>query len=220
MTTTPIADQAAVLAEGMADRTPSEALEAFGAEQAELDAAGVPSGIATAGSPMPDASLLDVHGNATTLQQVREGRPAVVVFYRGAWCPYCNLALRTYERELAPRLAERGVSMIAVSPQRPDGSLTMAQTNDLSYDVLSDPGNHIGRALGIVTRPTDRVQHAQASLGLDLTEVNADGTPDILMPTVAIVDAEGVLRWIDVHPNYVTRSEPARILEALARAVR
>lgn len=143
-----------------------------------------------------------------------------MVFYRGAWCPYCNLALRTYERELAPRLAERGVSMIAVSPQRPDGSLTMAQTNDLSYDVLSDPGNHIGRALGIVTRPTDRVQHAQASLGLDLTEVNADGTPDILMPTVAIVDAEGVLRWIDVHPNYVTRSEPARILEALARAVR
>lgn len=110
--------------------------------------------------------------------------------------------------------------MIAVSPQRPDGSLTMAQTNDLSYDVLSDPGNHIGRALGIVTRPTDRVQHAQASLGLDLTEVNADGTRDILMPTVAIVDAEGVLRWIDVHPNYVTRSEPARILEALARAVR
>ncbi len=219
MTLTPIADQVAALAGGLAGQVPAEALEAFSAEQAELDAAGLPAGIAVVGSPMPDAPLLDAQGNATTLEQTRHGRPAVVVFYRSAWCPYCNVALRTYQRELAAELDERGVAMIAVSPQKPDGSLTMAETNGLSYAVLSDPGNRIGRALGILTRPSDQAQQAQASLGLDLTEVNADGTRDVVMPTVAIVDAQGVLRWIDVHPNYTTRTEPSRILAALTETI-
>jgi peroxiredoxin len=211
-----VADQVAVVVAGMAQQVPAEALRAFGTEQAGLDAAGVPGGIAEPGSAMPDAELLDVHGKATTLEEVRAGRPAVVVFYRGAWCPFCNAALRVYQQQLAGELSERGIALIAVSPQKPDGSLTMQETNELSFAVVSDPGNRIGGKLGIVTRPTEDVQHAQATLGLDLAAVNADGTRDVVMPTVAIVDAEGVLRWIDVHPNYTTRTEPAQILEALA----
>ncbi|MET9172105.1 peroxiredoxin-like family protein [Streptomyces misionensis] len=217
--TSPIADQVTALTQTMASQAPTDALDAFHAEQMELDAAGVPAGVAAEGTVLPDASLQDAHGNPTTLRQARAGRPAVIVFYRGAWCPYCNVALRTYERELAAELGERGVALIAVSPQKPDGSLTMAETNELSYAVLSDPGNVLGHALGIVTRPNDRALQAQASLGLDLAEVNADGTPDIVMPTVVVVDAEGVVRWIDVHPNYTTRTEPVQIIEAVSRTV-
>ncbi|MEU2355736.1 peroxiredoxin-like family protein [Streptomyces misionensis] len=217
--TSPIADQVTALTQTMASQAPTDALDAFQAEQMELDAAGVPAGVAAEGTVLPDASLQDAHGNPTTLRQTRAGRPAVIVFYRGAWCPYCNVALRTYERELAAELGERGVALIAVSPQKPDGSLTMAETNELSYAVLSDPGNVLGHALGIVTRPNDRALQAQASLGLDLAEVNADGTPDIVMPTVVVVDAEGVVRWIDVHPNYTTRTEPVQIIEAVSRTV-
>jgi len=217
--TSPIADQVTALTQTMASQAPTDALDAFHAEQMELDAAGVPAGVAAEGTVLPDASLQDAHGNPTTLRQTRAGRPAVIVFYRGAWCPYCNVALRTYERELAAELGERGVALIAVSPQKPDGSLTMAETNELSYAVLSDPGNVLGHALGIVTRPNDRALQAQASLGLDLAEVNADGTPDIVMPTVVVVDAEGVVRWIDVHPNYTTRTEPVQIIEAVSRTV-
>ncbi|MET8723275.1 MULTISPECIES: peroxiredoxin-like family protein [Streptomyces] len=217
--TSPIADQVTALTQTMASQAPTDALDAFHAEQMELDAAGVPAGVAAEGTVLPDASLQDAHGNPTTLRQTRAGRPAVIVFYRGAWCPYCNVALRTYERELAAELGERGVALIAVSPQKPDGSLTMAETNELSYAVLSDPGNVLGHALGIVTRPNDRALQAQASLGLDLAEVNADGTPDIVMPTVVVVDAEGVVRWIDVHPNYTTRTEPVQIIEAVSRTI-
>ncbi|MEU2376736.1 peroxiredoxin-like family protein [Streptomyces misionensis] len=217
--TSPIADQVTALTQTMASQAPTDALDAFHAEQMELDAAGVPAGVAAEGTVLPDASLQDAHGNPTTLRQTRAGRPAVIVFYRGAWCPYCNVALRTYERELAAELGERGVALIAVSPQKPDGSLTMAETNELSYAVLSDPGNILGHALGIVTRPNDRALQAQASLGLDLAEVNADGTPDIVMPTVVVVDAEGVVRWIDVHPNYTTRTEPVQIIEAVSRTI-
>src|SRR4051794_18770518 len=97
--TTPIADQVAALTVSMAGKTPVDALSAFHAEQRELHAAGVPTGIAAPGTPMPDGSLLDPQGNSITLQQARAGLPAVIVFYRGAWCPYCNVALRTYQRE-------------------------------------------------------------------------------------------------------------------------
>ncbi|EPD63589.1 hypothetical protein [Streptomyces sp. HGB0020] len=92
--------------------------------------------------------------------------------------------------------------------------------NELSYAVLSDPGNGIGHALGIVTRPTGRVQQAQASLGLDLSAENADGSHDLVMPTITVVGAGGVLRWIDVHPNYTTRTAPAQIREALNATLR
>src|SRR5580698_9650619 len=156
-----IEEQTQAFVTGPAAAMPAEVMGAFVAEQVGLDAAGVPAGVSAPGAVMPDADLLDVHGAATSLAQVRAGRPAVVVFYRGAWCPYCNIALRTYEAELAPALADRGFALIAVSPQKPDGSLTAAEANELSYSVLSDPGNQIASALGIVTEPSAEAVAAQ-----------------------------------------------------------
>ncbi|HEY2441862.1 MAG TPA: peroxiredoxin-like family protein [Streptosporangiaceae bacterium] len=210
-----IADQVAVFHAGVASQIPADVLAAFGAEQAALDAAGQPDGVAAAGAPMPDGQLLDVHGEPTTLAQASGGRLAVVVFYRGAWCPYCNLALRAYQQQLVPALTARGVPLIAISPQRPDGSLSMAETNELTFTVLSDPGNQIAAKLGILTAPTDGTRSAQHALGVDVAAGNADGTDNLPMPTIVVVDADGTIRWIDVHPNYTTRSEPAEILAAL-----
>jgi peroxiredoxin len=190
----------------------------FGAELAALKAAGVPADVATAGMTMPDGDLLDVDGRRTSLAEAREGQAAVLVFYRGAWCPYCNIALRTYQSGLVPALADRDVRLIAISPQAPDGSLTMQELNELSFTVLSDPGNHIAGKLGILTRPTADTRDAQANLGIDIAAGNADGTDSLPMPTVVIVDAAGVIRWIDVHPDYATRTETEQILAALAAA--
>jgi peroxiredoxin len=196
-------------------RLPAEVAATFGAEQAALDAAGIPDGVLAPGAPMPDAELLDVDGAPTTLTAARHDGPAVVVLYRGAWCPYCNLTLRAYERQLRPALAERGVSLIAISPQTPDGSLGAVEAGELTYTVLSDPGNQIAKALGVRFIPGEDAGAAQRQLGLDTRVVNADGTGELPMPTVAFVDGTGTLRWIDVHPNYTTRSEPAAILDAI-----
>jgi len=212
------ADQAQSFGAGPTGAALADIISAFSAEQAELDAAGVPGGVAAPGSPMPDGELLDVHGAPTTLAQIRAGRPAVVVFYRGAWCPYCNLALRDYQAELVPALAERGVELIAVSPQKPDGSLTMAESNKLTFSVVSDPGNQLASALGILTEPTPGAVAAQAKLGFDLVEQNADGTRTVPLPTTVVVDPEGVISWIDVQPNYAVRSEVPDILAAMDAA--
>jgi 3-oxoacyl-[acyl-carrier protein] reductase len=188
--------------------------DAFAPEESAPAAAGSP-GETLGSAPIPDAELLDANGTKTTLHAQVAGRPAVIVLYRGAWCPYCNRTLRTYQQELLPRLAERGAVLIAVSPQKPDGSLSMQEKNALEFPVLSDPGNAIARALGVLTAPSAEVLAAQMEHGLDLTETNADGTTELPMPTTVVLDATGRLRWLDVHPDYTTRSEPDAILKAL-----
>ncbi|WP_232661635.1 peroxiredoxin-like family protein [Pseudonocardia sp. TRM90224] len=209
------AEQVGAIEQHAAAHVPGAALAAFRAEQVAFDAAGTPDGVSRAGTPMPDAELLDAHGNPTSLTAARGGERAVVVFYRGAWCPYCNLALRTYQQVLLPQLQERGVTLIALSPQKPDGSLSMQETNELTFTVLSDPGNTIAGQLGILTSHSDDARAAQATLGLDVAGANADGTQNLPMPTVVIVEADGTIGWIDVRPNYATRTEPADIIAAL-----
>jgi peroxiredoxin len=210
-----IADRVAQLHQGIAGRLPAEVLDAFGAEQARLDAGGVPAAVAVPGDAMRDADLLDVHGAPTTLAKVISGRGAVLVLYRGAWCPFCNLALRAYQENLVPHLDQRGIPLVAISPQKPDGSMSMQEKNELTFIVLSDPGNQVAGALGVLTTPDDGARTAQQAIGLDLAAANANGTHGIPMPTVAIVDGAGIIRWIDVHPNYTTRTEVADIVDAL-----
>jgi peroxiredoxin len=199
----------------MAANPPTEPMGAFAREQADLTAGGVSAGIAEAGTVLPDAELLDVHGAATTLYAAAGDGLSVLVFYRGAWCPYCNIALSAYQEQLLPQLTERGIRLVAVSPQKPDGSLTMQQKNSLAFTVVSDPGNVIVGRLGILTRPSEEARAAQLQLGLDLAAANADGTLNLPMPAVVILDAGHAVRWIDVHPDYSTRTEPGQVIDAL-----
>jgi peroxiredoxin len=215
-----IAAQVADQHRASAGQLPADIAAAFAAEQRDLASAGTPAGIARPGDRMPDGELLDVAGQPTTLAGTLGASPAVIVFYRGGWCPYCNIALRTYQAQLVPALAERGIPLIAISPQTPDGSLSTKETKELTFTVLSDPGNQVAGRLGILTAPTDSARAAQLQLGLDLTRVNADGTTALPMPTVVVADAAGVIRWIDVHRDYTTRTEPAQILQAITQTVR
>lgn len=216
---TTLSQQIDELVGGLSQQIPQDALQAFGADQVRMTEEGVPGGGPQTGGAFPDGDLLDAHGNPTTLTATRDGAPAVVVFYRGAWCPYCNIALRAYEQEVVGPLREQGVRFIALSPQKPDGALTAKETNELSFDVVSDPGNQIATALGITTNHSDAAVAAQQQLGIEMAASNADGTGTIPMPAVAIVDAGGTLRWIDVKANYAERTEPTAILSAAAEVL-
>ena len=211
-----IADQVVQLQAGLGDRLPPDVTAAFAKSLTELTAAGVPAGAAKAGTKISDVPLLDAHGAPTSLYSETADRPAVLVFYRGAWCPYCNLALKTYAEQLHPALVDRGGVLLAVSPQKPDGSLTMQEKNDLPFPVLSDPGNALAGELGILMPArNDDVRAAQEKLGLQLEDVNADATETLPLPTVVLVDSEQRIAWIDVHPDYTTRSEVTDILAAV-----
>ena len=213
-----IAEQVAEHHTASAGQLPPDVAAAFAAEQRDL-AAGLASATAGPGDRMPDANLLDVAGQPTSLAEALDSRPGVIVFYRGGWCPYCNIALRTYQAQLVPALADRGIPLIAISPQTPDGSLSTKETKELTFTVLSDPGNQIAGQLGLLTAPSDGARTAQLQLGLDLTKVNADGTTALPVPTVILVDASGVIRWIDVHRDYTTRTEPDQVLQAITQTI-
>jgi peroxiredoxin len=212
---TTIAQQVSTLVETLAAQPPNEVMGAFTREQAELAAKGAPDGVIEVGAKLPDAEMLDPHGAVTTLYEALGDEVAVLVFYRGGWCPYCNIALNAYQANLVPDLARRGVALVAVSPQAPDGSLGTTEKNNLTFAVLSDPANQVARAVGILTAPSAEARAAQLELGLDLAAVNADGTTGLPMPTTIIVDADHVIGWIDVHPDYSTRSEPGEVLAAV-----
>ena len=214
MTEQTIAEQVAAMqqaANGAADPV----MNVFAEEQARLSHQPAPEGAIVSGTGVPDCELLDVHGQPVTLHATLGDRPAVLVFYRGGWCPYCNIALATYQARLLPELRRRGSGLIAVSPQRPDESLTLRQKRELAFTVLSDPGNVLAARFGIVMTPSPEVIAAQLKLGLDLTQGNADGTTAIPMPATVVIDADRVARWVDVHPDYTTRSEVSDILVAV-----
>ena len=138
--TTPstITERVAEMHATMAAEPPAEPMGAFAREQAEL-AAGVPPASPRVGTVLPDAELLDVHGAATTLYAAAGSGTSVLVFYRGAWCPYCNIALSAYQAQLLPQLTARGIRLVAISPQKPDGSLTMQQKHSLAFAVSPTP---------------------------------------------------------------------------------
>jgi peroxiredoxin len=211
-----IADQVGEFEAAAVQKLPADVWATFSATQVTLEAAGVPAHVATPGIRLPNVRLIDAQGVSTSLYAVTANRPAVIVFYRGAWCPYCNIALKTYQQHLLPQLVERGIGLVAISPQKPDGSLSMQQKNELAFPVVSDPGQVLAEELGILApvRSAD-LRAAQDRLGLDLNAVNADGTDTLPMATVVIADAEHTLRWIDVRPNYSTRTEVADIMDAL-----
>ena len=105
---------------------------------------------------------------------------------------------------------------MAISPQTPDQSLSTAEKAELDFTVLSDPGSRVAQQIGIVFQQADEVLEAQRKLGLDLAEVNAEGSTLLPRPTVLIVDEDRTVRFVDVQPDYTARTEVADILAALA----
>jgi peroxiredoxin len=159
--------------------------------------------------------LSDATGAPVPLEQLLEAGPAVIVFYRGGWCPYCNLALRTYQRELLPQLGAFDARLVAISPQSPDQSLSTVEKAELDFTVLSDPASRVAQRIGIAFQQADEVLDAQRKLGLDLAQVNAEGSTRLPRPTVLIVDRDRTVRFVDVQPDYTARTEVTDILAAL-----
>jgi peroxiredoxin len=199
-----------------AERLPPAIVAVFDRSIQDLLAQGVPSDVVAVGDTLASFTLSDASGSSVSLEQILETGPAVIVFYRGGWCPYCNLALRTYQRELMPQLPAFGARLVAISPQDPDQSLSTVEKAELDFTVLSDPGNRIAQRVGIVFQQAEDVLEAQRELGLDLAAVNAEGSTQLPRPTVLIVDQDRVVRFVDVQPSYTARTEVDDIVAALA----
>jgi peroxiredoxin len=212
---TTIQAQSDALKAASAGRLPAEVLETFTRDQAAWRAKGRPADVIAIGDVLNDFTLPDATGRDVSLSELVTDGPAVLVFYRGGWCPYCNLALHQYQSELVPQLPRYDATLAAISPQKPDESLSTAEKHNLQFAVLSDPGARVSRALGIAFEPAEDVLEAQRALGLDIRDGNADGSPELPMPTVLVVDPDRTVRFVDVQADYTSRTEVADIIAAL-----
>lgn len=210
-----IAQQSNDVKAGAASRLPSEVVAVFASDQEALAAGGIPSGAIAVGDKLEGFTLPDATGQLRTLDELTADGPAVIVFYRGGWCPYCNLTLRTYERELLPALSAYSARLVAISPEAPDASLSTQEKAELTFMVLSDTAARLADALGITFDPSEEGLAAQQTLGVDIRTTRADGGTRLPMPTVLIVDPEHIVRFVDIHPDYTGRTEVSEILAAL-----
>jgi len=169
---------------------------------------GITSNAAKVGQKAPDFSLPDQNGDTVSLHSVLQRGPAVVVFYRGEWCPYCDLTLRAYQRIL-PAITALGASLIAISPQTPDSTLTTVEKKELSFSVLSDVGNVLGRKYGLVFMMPEAARHP------GISAANGDESWELPMPGTFIVAQDRTIRLAFVDADWTHRLEPAELLTAL-----
>ncbi|HKV29497.1 MAG TPA: peroxiredoxin-like family protein [Candidatus Dormibacteraeota bacterium] len=210
---TPIADQVNDVNTALASQAPADVVAVFGSELAALAAGGIPAGAVSVGDKLTPFALPDATGKIRTLDELTAQGPAVIFFYRGGWCPYCNVTLRSYQRELVPNLGRYSARLVAISPETPDASLTTQQKAELTYTVLSDAGAELASSIGITFEPAESLA-AQRKLGIDLRTTRADGGTVLPMPTVLIVDRDHVVRFVDIHPDYTGVTEVSDILAA------
>jgi peroxiredoxin len=172
-----------------------------------------PSTAIQVGDKLPAFSLTDATGKKVTNADLLAGdRALLITFYRGEWCPFCNLALRALQQRLDEFEAKK-VTLVAVSPQLPDGSLSMAEKHALKFPVLSDVGNKFAKDLGILFVQPDRLRPVLQSFGHDLVARNGDDSFVLPIPATILVDRAGVVRNVFLDPDYTKRQEPQEALD-------
>ena len=139
-------------------------------------------------------------------------------FYRGGWCPYCNLALRALQNGLGD-LVGSGANLVAITPELPDNSLTTSEKNHLEFPVLSDPGNEVGRAFGIVFPIDDEIVVTQLAAGKDVAALNGADVAEVPLPATYVVGTDRVIRYAFVDADHTRRAEPADVVRAVSDLV-
>jgi peroxiredoxin len=167
------------------------------------------------GDQAPLFQLPNAVNKIIALQDLLQGGPVVITFYRGNWCPYCNLVLNAYQRIL-PDIKALGANFIAISSQNPDSSLDMQAKHSLEFEVLSDSGNQVAKLFTtIIQNAVDAVDEAQKP-GVDFYSFYDDKSRDIPVPAVFIIDKDGKVVFAKSEGgDYRLRVEPSEILNAL-----
>lgn len=180
----------------------------------ELIADGIAQRAIKQGDQAPEFELPNANGKAVALSSLLSAGPVVLTFYRGGWCPYCNLQLRAYQRIL-PELAALGAQIVAISPEPPDTSLTTAEKNALEFEVLSDVTSKAARDYRLLYELSDELRDTYIGMGKDLSALNADGGWHLPLPATYVIAQNGRVELANIDPEYRNRLEPADILAAV-----
>jgi peroxiredoxin len=204
----------AALTANMSKSAPPAVIATLGAELQKLADAGIAKRALAVGAKAPDFELPDARGGKARLFTLLAKGPAVVTFYRGGWCPFCDLQLRAYQGVL-PQIRDFGAELVAISPQTPDFAAADIEKKALTFPVLTDAHNQVARQYGLVFALSDALKQLQTAFGNPIPKFNGDDSWELPMPGTFVIDRAGVVRLAHVDPNWTMRLEPAAILKSL-----
>ena len=193
---------------------PEGAFEAFTRSTQELIDSGQAERALKAGDAVPDFTLTDADRNEVSLKGLLAAGPVVLTFYRGVWCPYCNIELKALE-EVAEDIRSRGATLIAISMQGAADSRKSQKDNGLSFPVLTDKNGELAEKFGIRWTLQDYVIPVHDGFGVHLPRIHGDGQWNLPMPARYIVDTDGTIAYAEVNPDYTRRPEPADLFPVL-----
>lgn len=203
------------LRQSLSSQLPEEARQTFDSDAERLQETYQTVLKKQEGDQSPEFSLTDATGNPVQLSDLLKKGRVILAFYRGTWCPYCNLQLNTYQKAL-PEFQQQGAQLVAVSPQVPDESLSMKEKNELEFDVLSDPKNNVAKQFVSVFKNNDLTVETMNQLGIDFDAYYPDDSRELPVPAVFIIEQDGTISFAKSNGgDYRNRVEPSEILEAL-----
>jgi len=204
---------------GWMQRVPADRRAAMERHIAHLAETGIGRNAKQVGDQAPDIVLPDASGRTFDVAKLLETGPVIVTFYRGGWCPYCNLELRAYQAVL-PRITAAGARLVAISPEKPDDSVSTAEKNALTFPVLSDIGQRVGKAFGLVYSFTDELRSVYDGFKLDIPAKN--GAPDdwsLPLSATYVIGPDGRILFADTSVDYRRRTDPLDVLQVLEHRV-
>ncbi len=199
------------------ERVPAERQQMLLRHIQELRDGAISKTMLKLGDRAPSIVLADAKGETVDVGNLLKHGPVIVTFYRGGWCPFCNLELKAYQ-EILPEIAAAGASLVAISPEKPDETLSTAEKNALTFHVLSDIGQKVGRAFGLVYEFSDELRSVYNGFGLDIPAKN--GAPDewaLPVSATYMIDRDGTIIYANTNVDYRDRADPRDIVEALTR---
>jgi peroxiredoxin len=169
------------------------------------------------GDVVAPLTLPEVDGGTVVLDTLLSAGPVVLIFFRFAGCPACNLALPYYQRQLYPALQSHGASLVAISPQIPEKLKEIKTRHRLEFHVATDFGNQLAEKFGIVFTADEASQQSALAKGNHMGETTGTGTWDLPMPAVIVIDQNHVVRFAEVSPDWLVRTEADPIIEAVRK---
>jgi peroxiredoxin len=166
------------------------------------------------GDQLASFELPNQLGQTISLDELQGDSNVVISFYRGGWCPYCNIELCVLQQAL-PKFKSHGARLIAISPQLPDESMSTAEKNELSFPVLSDAGNKVAREFGLVFTLSEQLRPLYESFNIDLPATNGDKSFELPIPATFIIDSDGVVKGAFVNADHKQRMDPSDIINVL-----
>lgn len=186
------------------------------AETHELIASGLAARALKAGDRAPTCSLTDARGRTVGLQELLATGPLVVTFYRGSWCPYCTVNLRSLEAA-SSEIRARGGRLIAVSPQTRAHSRRTRSDNALHFSLFSDEDGVAAAAFGIRWSVSPEMRPLYRKLGADIEAFNGEPSWMLPMPARYVIGRDGVIEYAEITPDYTQRPEPCELFPILQK---